>query len=542
MLLSNLARHRGGLLGSLLAGLLLLPALAPPPLRAAELLQIRLDGLVLPLDLGELEAWSRDPAHPQGDLGTWLDLLAPAGRAALLRLLRAPLVRDDSMASQLLDSWAGQRLLVSAGGLIRTDHGQAGPELYRALHGLLRQQSAVTGLQLLRALPSPSITVNLDGVLDLAAQWQRQLEAQRQSLVALRQLPLPLRTPRLPLTDGVLLASRPGRLPTGEARELLLPVSHRAQPLRLQLWRSPTARAGAPWLLLSPGLGGSGRQLEWLAAALRERGWSVLLLEHPGSDELAMRAWLEGRRPPPAAETVNDRLRDLQAVVAAVATGPLPRLGSSVVLVGHSLGAVSSLMATGLRPEPGLQRRCDRALDAVPLANLSRLLQCQLPYVALPPPQPLAQPVAGVVSLNGFGSLLWPERGLQQLQAPVLLMGGSLDLITPPLSEQVRLFLPPGHARSRLVLLEGGSHFSPVRISAGHEALFQLGQELVGVDPDRMQAMILSLTNEFLQSLEPTAAGAVPPQRRRLGGVTAYVLDRPHTVAWLSTLTLPGTP
>ena len=542
MLLSNLARRRGGLLGSLLAGLLLLPALAPPPLRAAELLQIRLDGLVLPLDLGELEAWSRDPAHPQGDLGTWLDLLAPAGRAALLRLLRAPLVRDDSMASQLLDSWAGQRLLVSAGGLIRTDHGQAGPELYRALHGLLRQQSAVTGLQLLRALPSPSITVNLDGVLDLAAQWQRQLEAQRQSLVALRQLPLPLRTPRLPLTDGVLLASRPGRLPTGEARELLLPVSHRAQPLRLQLWRSPTARAGAPWLLLSPGLGGSGRQLEWLAAALRERGWSVLLLEHPGSDELAMRAWLEGRRPPPAAETVNDRLRDLQAVVAAVATGPLPRLGSSVVLVGHSLGAVSSLMATGLRPEPGLQRRCDRALDAVPLANLSRLLQCQLPYVALPPPQPLAQPVAGVVSLNGFGSLLWPERGLQQLQAPVLLMGGSLDLITPPLSEQVRLFLPPGHARSRLVLLEGGSHFSPVRISAGHEALFQLGQELVGVDPDRMQAMILSLTNEFLQSLEPTAAGAVPPQRRRLGGVTAYVLDRPHTVAWLSTLTLPGTP
>jgi hypothetical protein len=78
-----------------------------------------------------------------------------------------------------------------------------------------------------------------------------------------------------------------------------------------------------------------------------------------------------------------------------------------------------------------------------------------------------------------------------------------------------------------------------VRISAGHQALFQLGEELVGVDPDRMQAMILSLTSEFLQSLEPAAAGAVPLQRRRLGGVTAYVLDRPLTLEWLSTLSLP---
>jgi hypothetical protein len=54
-----------------------------------------------------------------------------------------------------------------------------------------------------------------------------------------------------------------------------------------------------------------------------------------------------------------------------------------------------------------------------------------------------------------------------------------------------------------------------------------------------MQAMILSLTSEFLQSLEPASAAAMPPQRRRLGGITAYVLDRPQARHWLSTLTLP---
>jgi pimeloyl-ACP methyl ester carboxylesterase len=245
-----------------------------------------------------------------------------------------------------------------------------------------------------------------------------------------------------------------------------------------------------------------------------------------------MRAWIEGQRLPPAAETLPDRVRDLQAVVAAVHAGRLPRLGASVVLMGHSLGGLTSLLAAGQRPEPGLARRCDRALEGLPLTNLSRLLQCQLPDVPLPPPQPLAQPLAAVVSFNGFGSLLWPQRGLQQLKVPVLLIGGSLDLITPPLSEQLSLFLPQANPRSRLVLLEGGSHFSPVRIRTNQRAVFQLGEELVGVDPGRMQALILSLSSDFLQGVSQPPTGILPRQRRQLGGLTAYVLDHPAALAW----------
>jgi predicted dienelactone hydrolase len=540
----------GSLLGSLLSGLLAGPLLGlllscgPAPARAAEQLEIRLDGLQLPLDLGELEAWSRDPDQPRGDLGTLLDLLEPRQRLALLRLLRAPLVRDRSMARQLMDSWAGQRLLTSLGGLIRTDEGNAGPQLYGALTNLLARQEEVSTIELLRGVPSRRIILNVDGVLALASQWQRQLESQRAALQTLRRLPLAAGTPRLPLTDGVVLGRGQGGglLPEASAPQALeLAVPHRQEPLRMQLWRPRQPSADAPWLLLSPGLGGSSSQLEWLAAALRERGWSVLLLDHPGSDEMAMRAWLEGRRRPPAAETVADRLSDLQAVVAAVETGRLPRLGDSVVLVGHSLGGLTSLLAAGLRPEPGLQRRCDRALDGLPLTNLSRLLQCQLPHVPLSPPRPLAQPLAAVVSLNGFGSLLWPQRGLQELKVPVLLIGGSLDLITPPLSEQLRLFLPQGHPRSRLVVLEGGSHFSPVRIQAGSEALFRLGEELVGVDPGRVQALILSLSSDFLQGLNRPGLGGVLPQRRRLGGVTAYVLDRAKALSWRASMPLPPT-
>ena len=67
-----------GVLRSLLVGLLLL---GPAPRRAAEQLEVQLDGLKLPIDLVELQAWAASPAEANGDLRAWLDLLDPAGRA-----------------------------------------------------------------------------------------------------------------------------------------------------------------------------------------------------------------------------------------------------------------------------------------------------------------------------------------------------------------------------------------------------------------------------------------------------------------------------
>ena len=518
MLVPTRLKPLRSLLRSLLAGLLLL---GPLPVRAADQLEVQLDSLRLPIDLVALEAWSRRPEAVGGDLRAWLDLLDPKGRDQLLRILRAPLVSDRSFAQQFLASWAGQRVLEELDDLISTDQGGAGPLLYQTLQQLLARQSQVTTIELLRAVPSERLVLHLDGGLQLADRWRQQLLQQRQALVALRQLPLRRVSVSLPT------AATPSQPLQGPQR-LQLPVPHRQQPLALQIW--PASQS--TWVLLTPGLGGTAEQLEWLAAGLQQRGWPVLLLDHPGSDEQAMRELLQGRRPPPGAETLSGRVQDLQAVVAAVQQGTLPRLGDRVVLMGHSLGGLSSLLAAGLRPEAGLARRCDRALDGIPLTNLSRLLQCQLLAVSLPPPTPLAQPLAAVVSFNGFGSLLWPHRGLRPLPAPVLLVGGSLDLITPPLAEQLQLFLQEGRAQSRLVLVEGGSHFSPVRIRRGDQALFQLGEEFVGVEPLRVQALSLGLSSDFLEALPR----GLPPQQRQLGGVTAHVLNRSLAETWQRSL------
>jgi hypothetical protein len=176
---------------------------------------------------------------------------------------------------------------------------------------------------------------------------------------------------------------------------------------------------------------------------------------------------------------------------------------------------------------------------SLPLANLSRLLQCQLPGIigdgvtaAGPGPGQLSQPtpLLGVVAFNGFGSLLWPDQSLQNLPMPVLLVGGSLDLVTPPVQEQLAVFARARHPGSRLVLVEGASHFSPVRINRGGEALFRLGEELVGIEPLKVQGLLLNLTSEFLQGLEQPLL--LSPQRRDQEGVSAYVLDAAQARRW----------
>ncbi|MFN9385364.1 MAG: alpha/beta fold hydrolase, partial [Cyanobacteriota bacterium] len=444
------------------------------PAGAAEVLEIQLEHLQIPINLRHLQRWSQgnselsleaDLANGGSDQDLWLGLLNPASRRELKQLLRAPLLRDRSFGRQLLDSWAGGQLLGELGELLTTEAGKPTTgQLQASMRQLLRQQQSVSLIDLLVALPEPHLSLRLDGLLELAAQWRRQLRQQRHALVNLALMRLPPRQAE-PLDEAAG--------PTPHLQRLSLVVPHRRNPLPVEIWASAQpGRAERPWVLLLPGLGGNADQLGWLASALAQRGWTTVALQHPGSDSAALKASLAGQRPPPGAEVLAERLADVKALLAAQRAGGLPVQGDGMVLLGHSLGGVTALMAAGLKPEPGLDRRCARAVERLPITNLSLLLQCQLPAAALPPALPRPAELRGVVLFNSFGSLLWPERGLRDLRVPALLVGGSLDLVTPPLQEQLELFLPVGHPRSRLALVQGGSHFSPLRLATGDEALF----------------------------------------------------------------------
>ncbi|MDP7994133.1 MAG: alpha/beta hydrolase [Synechococcus sp. SP2 MAG] len=509
---------------------LLFFGVTPRPLWAASQLEVQIDGTVIPFSIGDLAQWARSDGRHRSELSNWFSLLTPESRAGVLELLQAPVILDRSMARQLLNSWAGRQLLDQIADLVRVDDDTEGVIVRQTINELLTRQQQVSSLDLLEALPAESVRLDLDLLLKLASSWRMQLERQQNLVRSLD---------RFPVTASV---SEPAAVFPKDVNSLLEPrlmslaVRHRKEPLGFQLWLPVE---GAPkreqWMVLMPGLGGSPDHFRWLGRGLSRRGWAVLVPEHPGSDDEAVQALLEGRLPPPGAEVLPARLKDLDALLKARDQGVFQVPGQRLVLAGHSLGAFSALLSTGASPAPGLARRCTSVLRDLPLSNLSRLLQCQLVDVSLPK-QVAPNGLSAVIGFNSFGSLLWPAGSLSKtVKVPVLFTGGTLDLITPPISEQLGLLLAmPADPSSRVVLVEGASHFSPVRVEGQRqggrgEDLFQLGEELVGVQPLQVQALLEQEVVQFLVEQEQSKGEHRTPAKTlhlKRGELHLYRLDR----------------
>ena len=237
----------------------------PGPAAAVERLVVQVGGLALPLELSQLEDWLRNPSG-RSELEPWFNLLDPATRRDLATLLRRPFPVRGDQAAPLLDSWAGRQLLQQLGRVLRPPEGEAAPlllDLFRRADG--RQ----TPTQLLRESPGSSLQLDLDALLDLGEQLQRQLIAQRRLVQQLQALDLPPLPPPPPSRQTLLRSDE------------RLAVDHRLAPLPVSLVWPAGGPLRSRWVLLSHGLGGSRAQLLWLAEGLASRGWPVAVVQHP---------------------------------------------------------------------------------------------------------------------------------------------------------------------------------------------------------------------------------------------------------------------
>jgi predicted dienelactone hydrolase len=499
---------RGRLTGRSIAmglmGSLLLSTCPSWPVGSTERVEVQIDGVVLPVSVAELGAFVRSPtADPaqlsRSELSTWMGLLAPDSRQGLIRLLKAPILSRRSLGRQLLSSWGAGPLLDALGELIRVEDGKRINRslVLSTLEQLLERQETVSTLDVLEALPTQQLRLDLDALVAAANRWRLELERHQTLMRTLAQKEV-----RLQLLKGA------ERSVSAEApRQSTLAVDHRSRPLQVERWIPQSPREDRTWVLMMPGLGGDPNHFHWLARSLMQAGWPVAVLEHPGSDAAAVQALLEGRQSFDGAAALRDRLADLAAVLDAQRRGDLNIPGTEVVLMGHSLGALTALLASGLEHVPGMEQRCKGALVGLPLTNLSELLQCELAAGRALEGNAMASLPRAVVGLNSFGGLIWPHRSRQALPIPLLIVGGTLDLITPPLDEQLPLLAGLAeHPYSRVVVVEGASHFSPIRVDGQGKAsegddLFQLGEELVGVNPLSVQRVIAHEVIRFLDTL-----------------------------------------
>ena len=455
----------------------------------------------IPISIKELIDWSNGLEETNSELASWLNLLGFKERKGLAKFLNTPLVRDKSMARQILRSWSGRKLLDEVSDLILMDEDSSGESVLDTLENLLAKKDEVTTFDLLNSLSVKAIHIDLDGWIEVAKNWRSELNKQQKLISDLGAI-------------NEISAKReernvlPFEIKETEYKLVSLIVPHRDEPLNLEVW-NPSFREETRknWVLLMPGLGGDRNHFNWLARSLSHNGWPVVVLDHPGSDSLALEALLKGRLPLPGAEVIPDRLNDLDSVLKAKELGKIDISIEKVVLMGHSLGALTAILASGVEIDDHLENRCQKVLDNLSLTNLSSLLQCQLVDVSLPERKSMEN-LSSIIGMNSFGSFLWQKKLAKQINIPLFLTGGTFDLVTPSISEQLGLLLSvSSNPLSRVLLIEGASHFSPIRVegqmyqSEGKD-LFNLGESIVGYHPLSVQSLLSFEIINFLEKLE----------------------------------------
>ncbi len=455
----------------------------------------------IPISIKELVDWSKGAEETNSELASWLNLLGFKERKGLEKFLNTPLVRDKSMARQILRSWSGRKLLDEVSDLILMDEDSSGESVLDTLENLLEKKDEVTTYDLLNSLSVKAIHIDLDGWIEVANNWRNELNKQ-QKLIS-----------DLLIMDEISVKREESNVLPFEIKETeykLIPliVPHRNEPLNLEVW-NPFFREEnrKNWILLMPGLGGDRNHFSWLARSLSHNGWPVVVIDHPGSDSQALEALVEGKLPLPGAEVIPDRLNDLDSVIKAKESGKIDISVENFVLMGHSLGALTALLASGVKIDDQLENRCQKVLDNLSLTNLSSLLQCQLVDITLSDRESM-QNLSSIIGMNSFGSFLWQKNLDNQINIPLFLTGGTFDLVTPSISEQLGLLISVSSSPlSRVLLIEGASHFSPIRVegqmyqSEGKD-LFNLGESIVGYHPLSVQSLLSFEIINFLEKLE----------------------------------------
>ena len=478
----------------------------------------------IPISIKELIDWSNGAEETNSELASWLSLLGFKERKGLAKFLNTPLVRDKSMARQILRSWSGRKLLDEVSDLILMDEDSSGASVLDTLENLLNEKDEVTTFDLLNSLSVKAIHVDLDGWIEVANNWRRELNKQQKLISDLTKI------------NEISVEREESNLFPYEIKEteyelLSLNVPHREKPLNLEVW-NPSSRDKnrKNWIVLMPGLGGDRNHFNWLARSLSHNGWPVVVLDHPGSDSLALEALLKGRLPFPGAEVIPDRLKDLDRIVNAKQSGEIDISAEKIVLMGHSLGALTAILASGIEIDDQLKNRCQEVFDDLSLTNLSSLLQCQLIDIPLSKRKNFEN-LSAIVGMNSFGSFLWENYLDNQINIPLFLTGGTFDLVTPSISEQLELLLAVSSSPlSRVLLIEGASHFSPIRVegqmykSVGKD-LFHLGESIVGYHPLSVQSLLSFEIINFLEKLEESKS--VPSNTNLMkGDLKFHILDR----------------
>ncbi len=487
--------------------------------KAAEKINIEFEEMQIPItieQLSKLEKYKDDST----ELIYWLKRNGLIKVFELSKFLEYKIFKEEGLNREILRSWIGRKILTELSKTIKVPNDNNGIEIYNTIENLLDDKKEVSTLDIIKELPSEEISLDIDNLILIISSWKNELAIQQDLISKLNNLEKineePFKNNKNNFTSDLIKINKKIYAP------------HRVKPLEIEIWKSNKTKDDKELIVFMPGLGGEVNNFKWIGDELTKRGWPIAYIDHRGSNLKSFKQVLEGKEAiPGSADFFLYRIKDLDAVLKAHENGEFGLPNDSYILMGHSLGALIALLYEGNKPNDLLEEICNSALNDFALTNLSKLLQCQLSEISFSEKNN-ANKATAIIGFNSFGSLLWPKENSTGIKIPTLLIGGTYDLITPLMNEQFTVFSALNNRSNRFLIIEGASHFSPIRINNSFKEnndVFKISKSFIGSDPTLVQNLSSKFIVEFIKNIKDKEIPRLIKNQREMG-LDFHLLDQ----------------
>lgn len=453
------------------------------------------------ISVAALETYAKE-GKLDDDLAVYAQYVDSQQLAQLRSVLLARIELDAVAVSQFLYTPIGETLLERLGQVIQTESRQPG---FYALRSALILAAAdphgLTLLNVLRHFPTRSIRIDVARSLKVANELKILINQTNRAIAFVSQQSNKDAAITQRKLSYQLDIRRLGQF-TWNKRTLMLNDNRRARTVVADIYL-PLSSRPSPVIVISHGLGSDRTSFEYLATHLATYGFAVVVPQHPGSDAEQVRSLLSGR----GNEVLEpnefvDRPLDIKFLLDELENrffdSSFQLNLQQVAVIGQSLGGYTALSLAGASVNfKQLQNDCKALKD---FWNVSLLLQCRA--LELPPTQYnlYDKRVKAAIAINPITSSIFGQAGLSQIQVPVMIVSSSADALTPALSEQISPFTWLTTKEKYLVLLKGGTHFSPLGETIPGRELLAIPSQIIGPDPTIARLYIKALSLAFCQT------------------------------------------
>ncbi len=473
---------------------------ATVPAIAAESITIQLGPFEQKIDVDDLENFAKNGKLPK-ELQVFSSFLTPQVKEVLNQKLQLNPDFADKFIDGLARTTQGQRLISSLGGIIP---GSTSQSLKDTLNLTARRFNGLTVLGFVRSYPGENITVDATKAIGLSLELNAN-NLQSQAFAALLER-------ELPKNDIISLPRNinPGRRGNEQVQLTNFTFQDRQKNRTIPVdIYSTTGTTQKPLVVISHGFGATRRHLQYLAQHLASYGFTVAVLEHPGSNAVAVNRVTNSSSDLSkliSAKEFIDRPQDVTFLLNELSKlnlqpGQLQNKlnTNNVTVVGHSLGGYTALaLAGGKLDLDSLRKFCKNSVlfGEAP----GDWLQCaavELKDSDIRTPLQDKR-IKGTIVLNPLVGNLFGRKGLENINTPVLMLASSDDALTPALKHQ---FAPFTQIRGNKYLITaiGGTHLSVSDPTYQTADITNIVKERRGAETNNLRELVSGVSVAFIK-------------------------------------------